>query len=258
MEGAKRGFARGRVWPRRLLDARRYPLSRYRRGGASSETRFTKRTAALGSIDFPVSYGRRRHFIVARKQSAIFFRRWSARRFRRGGGFGAATVRPRTRLSRRGLRAFTERDGQESQRKTPPGCVSPPFVAEPRPRLDAPAPFPRNRRRRRRLRRESADDARASRAKTPTTRSSSRAAAVPRRRVAAGTSSRAYQPSTVSIPRLSAPPPARHGRTPRRCSPTAALRRSCPIRHRQVLLPGEGAGLPLARVVQARAAEPQV
>lgn len=125
-------------------------------------------------------YGRRRHFIVARKQSAIFFRRWSARRFRRGGGFGAATVRPRTRLSRRGLRAFTERDGQESQRKTPPGCVSPPFVAEPRPRLDAPAPFPRNRRRRRRLRRESADDARASRAKTPTTRSSSRAAAVPR------------------------------------------------------------------------------
>jgi AdoMet-dependent rRNA methyltransferase SPB1 len=104
-------------------------------------------------------YGRRRHFIVARKQSAIFFRRWSARRFRRGGGFGAATVRPRTRLSRRGLRAFTERDGQESQRKTPPGCVSPPFVAEPRPRLDAPAPFPRNRRRRRRLRRESADDA---------------------------------------------------------------------------------------------------
>ena len=169
-----------------------------------------------------------------------------------------ATVRPRTRLSRRGLRAFTERDGQESQRKTPPGCVSPPFVAEPRPRLDAPAPFPRNRRRRRRLRRESADDARASRAKTPTTRSSSRAAAVPRRRVAAGTSSRAYHPSTVSIPRLSAPPPARHGRTPRRCSPTAALRRSCPIRHRQVLLPGEGAGLPLARVVQARAAEPQV
>ena len=180
MEGAKRGFARGRVWPRRLLDARRYPLSRYRRGGASSETRFTKRTAALGSIDFPVSYGRRRHFIVARKQSAIFFRRWSARRFRRGGGFGAATVRPRTRLSRRGLRAFTERDGQESQRKTPPGCVSPPFVAEPRPRPDAPAPFPRDRRRRRRLRRESADDARASRAKTPTTRSSSRAAAVPR------------------------------------------------------------------------------
>ena len=159
MEGAKRGFARGRVWPRRLLDARRYPLSRYRRGGASSETRFTKRTAALGSIDFPVSYGRRRHFIVARKQSAIFFRRWSARRFRRGGGFGAATVRPRTRLSRRGLRAFTERDGQESQRKTPPGCVSPPFVAEPRPRPDAPAPFPRDRRRRRRLRRESADDA---------------------------------------------------------------------------------------------------
>ena len=189
---------------------------------------------------------------------SIFFRRWSARRFRRGGGFGAATVRPRTRLSRRGLRAFTERDGQESQRKTPPGCVSPPFVAEPRPRLDAPAPFPRNRRRRRRLRRESADDARASRAKTPTTRSSSRAAAVPRRRVAAGISSRAYHPSTVSIPRLSAPPPARHGRTPRRYSPTAALRRSCPIRHRQVLLPGEGAGLPLARVVQARAAEPQV
>ena len=79
-----------------------------------------------------------------------------------------------------------------------------------------------------------------------------------RDRVAAGTSSRAYHPSTVSIPRLSAPPPARHGRTPRRYSPTAALRRSCPIRHRQVLLPGEGAGLPLARVVQARAAEPQV
>ena len=179
VEGAKEGFARGRVWPRRLLDARRYPLSRYRRGDASSETRFTKRTAALGSIDFPIYDGRRRHFIVARKQSAIFFRQRSARRFRRGGGFGAATVRPRTRLSRRGLRAFTERDGQESQRKTPPGCVSPPFVAEPRPRLDAPAPFPRNRRRRRRLRRESADDARASRAKTPTTRSSSRAAAVP-------------------------------------------------------------------------------
>ena len=62
----------------------------------------------------------------------------------------------------------------------------------------------------------------------------------------------------VSFPRLSAPPPARHGRTPRRYSSTAALRHSCPIRHRQVLLPGEGAGLPLARVVQARAAEPQV
>ena len=255
MEGAKRGFARGRVWPRRLLDARRYPLSRYRREGARRPRLASRSEPPLSEASI---YGRRRHFIVARKQSAIFFRRWSARRFRRGGGFGAATVRPRTRLSRRGLRAFTERDGQESQRKTPPGCVSPPFVAEPRPRLDAPAPFPRDRRRRRRLRRESADDARASRAKTPTTRSSSRAAAVPRRRVAAGTSSRAYHPSTVSIPRLSAPPPARHGRTPRRYSPTAALRRSCPIRHRQVLLPGEGAGLPLARVVQARAAEPQV
>ena len=156
-------------------------------------------------------YGRRRHFIVARKQSAIFFRRWSARRFRRGGGFGAATVRPRTRLSRRGLRAFTERDGQESQRKTPPGCVSPPFVAEPRPRLDAPAPFPRNRRRRRRLRRESADDARASRAKTPTTRSSSRAAAVPRRRVAVETfrSSR-FVPS----PLRASPRPPRPNATP--------------------------------------------
>lgn len=132
-------------------------------------------------------YGRRRHFIVARKQSAIFFRRWSARRFRRGGGFGAATVRPRTRLSRRGLRAFTERDGQESQRKTPPGCVSPPFVAEPRPRLDAPAPFPRNRRRRRRLSGDDAPTTRATTSEQPErrVRYKTRPRSFPRRRVSA-------------------------------------------------------------------------
>jgi len=256
VEGAKRGFARGRVWPRRLLDARRYPLSRYRRGGASSETRFTKRTAALGSIDFPVSYGRRRHFINARKQSAIFFRRWSARRFRRGGGFGAATVRPRTRLSRRGLRAFTERDGQESQRKTPPGCVSPPFVAEPRPRLDAPAPFPRNRRRRRRL---SGDDAPTTRA-TTSEQPERRVRYKPRPRsrdIASRRRPRARLGDCLSRPRrervtMSAPRrPSRRRRSPPPLFPSSQIRR-------QVLLPGEGAGLPLARVVQARAAEPQV
>lgn len=67
---------------------------------------------------------------------SVFFRqsaRTSRCASRCGGGIRAATVRPRTRLSRRGLRAFTERDGQESQRKTPPGCVSPALVAEPRP-----------------------------------------------------------------------------------------------------------------------------
>ena len=85
------------------------------------------------------------------------------------------------------------------------------------------------------------------------THSSSRAAAVPRRRVAVETfrSSR-FVPS----PLRASPRPPRPNATPilihRRSSS------SCPIRHRQVLLPGEGAGLPLARVVQARAAEPQV
>lgn len=257
MEGAKRGFARGRVWPRRLLDARRYPLSRYRRGGASSETRFTKRTAALGSIDFPVSYGRRRHFIVARKQSAIFFRRWSARRFRRGGGFGAATVRPRTRLSRRGLRAFTERDGQESQRKTPPGCVSPALVAEPRPAPRAIRRFlgtaaagadsrETMRRRRARRRANSLNDA------FVIKRGRGRS-----RDVASRRRSRARLGDCLSRPRrervtMSAPRrPSRRRRSPPPLFPSSQIRR-------QVLLPGEGAGLPLARVVQARAAEPQV
>ena len=124
--------ARGRVWPRRRLDvdAIRSP-SRSRRDDAS-ETRFNARNAALGAaVDFRV---------VSETDDwafqSVFFRqsaRTSAALPRCGGGIRAATVRPRTRLSRRGLRAFTERDGQESQRKTPPGCVSPALVAEPRP-----------------------------------------------------------------------------------------------------------------------------
>lgn len=103
MEGAKRGFARGRVWPRRLLDARRYPLSRYRRGGASSETRFTKRTAALGSIDFPHGARSRGNSSLRAhgKQSAIFFRQSGALA---ASGAAAALVPPLS-VRARGCRA---------------------------------------------------------------------------------------------------------------------------------------------------------
>ena len=99
----------------------------------ASETRFNARNAALGAaVDFRV--------VSETHSCGLFSLSFSGNRRGRaaalprcGGGIRAATVRPRTRLSRRGLRAFTERDGQESQRKTPPGCVSPALVAEPRP-----------------------------------------------------------------------------------------------------------------------------
>ena len=174
-----------------------------------------------------------------------------------GGGIRAATVRPRTRLSRRGLRAFTERDGQESQRKTPPGCVSPALVAEPRPAPRAIRRFlgtaaagadsrETMRRRRARRRANSLNDA------FVIKRGRGRS-----RDVASRRRSRARLGDCLSRPRrervtMSAPRrPSRRRRSPPPLFPSSQIRR-------QVLLPGEGAGLPLARVVQARAAEPQV
>lgn len=81
------------------------------------------------------------------------------------------------------------------------------------------------------------------------------AVAFPRRRVSASIA-RASRRLSLS-PSTRARHPARHG-SPRDAD--AHHRRSFlrPESRRQVLLPGEGAGLPLARVVQARAAEPQV
>lgn len=132
-------------------------------------------------------------------RKSIFFRRWRLA----ASGAAAALVRhcrPRTRLSRRGLRAFTERDGQESQRKTPPGCVSPPL---------SPNRAPARMRPRRFL--GTAAAGADSEEKAPTTRSSSRAAAVPRRRVAVETfrSSR-FVPS----PLRASPRPPRPNATP--------------------------------------------
>lgn len=122
------------------------------------------RTAALGGIDFfraPWLWSASLQGV--QKSSKLSTRTSRAARcfaFACGGGIRAATVRPRTRLSRRGLRAFTELDGQESQRKTPPGCVFPPFISgpPPAPRAGAassepPPPAPTRGR-------ESADDAR--------------------------------------------------------------------------------------------------
>ena len=256
VEGAKRGFARGRVWPRRLLDARRYPLSRYRREGARRPRLASRSEPPLSEASIFPSVTRQ--FInVARKQSATFVKRYFF-------GAGGSPLQARRRLwcatvvRARGCRAgVSARSPSEmgkkakgkhrlgacplpsSPNRAPPGCAravsSGPPPPAPTPKRKAPMTrAPPERRRRRRVRHP----------------------ARLRSRDAVSRWKRFDHP--VSFPRLSAPPPARHGRTPRRYSSTAALRHSCPIRHRQVLLPGEGAGLPLARVVQARAAEPQV
>ena len=239
MEGAKRGFARGRVWPRRLLDARRYPLSRYRRGGASSETRFTKRTAALGSIDLRTTEAFHRcaqtvcYFFSALERSPLQARRRLWCRHCPSAHAAVAPGSPRVHRARWARKpkentAWVRVPSLRRRTAPPPGCACAVSSGPP-----PPAPTPKRKRRRR-----------------------VRHPARLRSRDAVSRWKRFDHP--VSFPRLSAPPPARHGRTPRRYSSTAALRHSCPIRHRQVLLPGEGAGLPLARVVQARAAEPQV
>ena len=237
------------------LDAIRSP-SRSRRDDAS-ETRFNARNAALGAaVDFRV--------VSETHSCGLFSLSFSGNRRGRaaalprcGGGIRAATVRPRTRLSRRGLRAFTERDGQESQRKTPPGCVSPALVAEPRPAPRAIRRFlgtaaagadsrETMRRRRARRRANSLNDA------FVIKRGRGRS-----RDVASRRRSRARLGDCLSRPRrervtMSAPRrPSRRRRSPPPLFPSSQIRR-------QVLLPGEGAGLPLARVVQARAAEPQV
>jgi hypothetical protein len=249
--------ARGRVWPRRRLDARRYPLT-FSVPPRTTRPRLvsTARNAALGAaVDFRV--------VSETHSCGLFSLSFSGNRRGRaaalprcGGGIRAATVRPRTRLSRRGLRAFTERDGQESQRKTPPGCVSPALVAEPRPAPRAIRRFlgtaaagadsrETMRRRRARRRANSLNDAFViKRGRVPAT---SRLG-VDRARVGGDCLSRPRRERvTMSAPRR----PSRRRRSPPPLFPSSQIRR-------QVLLPGEGAGLPLARVVQARAAEPQV
>lgn len=249
--------ARGRVWPRRRLDARRYPLTFSvppRRRVRDSFQRAKRRSRSCRR------FSRRVGDSLVWAFQSVFFRqsaRTSAALPRCGGGIRAATVRPRTRLSRRGLRAFTERDGQESQRKTPPGCVSPALVAEPRPAPRAIRRFlgtaaagadsrETMRRRRARRRANSLNDA------FVIKRGRGRS-----RDVASRRRSRARLGDCLSRPRrervtMSAPRrPSRRRRSPPPLFPSSQIRR-------QVLLPGEGAGLPLARVVQARAAEPQV
>ena len=241
MEGAKEGFARGRVWPRRILDARR----------ASSLSGLEKARVVRDSLHEANRRSRKHRFSrhdvdeaihQQRAQTVCYFRKKVARARWRLAASGAAAAlvrrcRPRTRLSRRGLRAFTERDGQESQRKTPPGCVSPPFVAEPRPRPDAPAPFPRpTARARRRARSEE---------KAPTTRSSSRAfcgpatpcrggnvSIIPFRSLALRASPRPPRPNATPIAsstaalRAVSDPPQTSSTTWRRSRATARARRS--------------------------------
>jgi hypothetical protein len=264
---AERGGGEGGVGARArpgvaATTSRRSTLSAHLLGpaddrGDASETRFTARNAALGAaVDFRV--------VSETHSCGLFSLSFSGNRRGRaaalprcGGGIRAATVRPRTRLSRRGLRAFTERDGQESQRKTPPGCVSPALVAEPRPAPRAIRRFlgtaaagadsrETMRRRRARRRANSLNDA------FVIKRGRGRS-----RDVASRRRSRARLGDCLSRPRrervtMSAPRrPSRRRRSPPPLFPSSQIRR-------QVLLPGEGAGLPLARVVQARAAEPQV
>jgi hypothetical protein len=248
--------ARGRVWPRRRLDARRYPLTfsvpprrRVRDSFQRAKRRSRKRRFSRRVGDRRVGFSVCLFPAIGAPRAAALPRC--------GGGIRAATVRPRTRLSRRGLRAFTERDGQESQRKTPPGCVSPALVAEPRPAPRAIRRFlgtaaagadsrETMRRRRARRRANSLNDA------FVIKRGRGRS-----RDVASRRRSRARLGDCLSRPRrervtMSAPRrPSRRRRSPPPLFPSSQIRR-------QVLLPGEGAGLPLARVVQARATEPQV
>ena len=254
MEGAKRGFARGRVWPRRLLDARRYPLSRYRREGARRPRLASRSEPPLSEASIFPSRTDDGGISSLRANSLLFFFGAGALA---ASGAAAALVPPlsvRARGCRAGVSARSPSEmGKKAKGKHRLGACPLPSSPNRAPAWMRPRRFlgtaaagadseekapmtraPPERRRRRRVRHP----------------------ARLRSRDAVSRWKRFDHP--VSFPRLSAPPPARHGRTPRRYSSTAALRHSCPIRHRQVLLPGEGAGLPLARVVQARAAEPQV
>jgi hypothetical protein len=250
--------ARGRVWPRRRLDARRYPLTFSVPPRTTRPRLVSLRETPLSEL--PSIFASCRRLTRVGFSVCLFPAIGAARAAalpRCGGGIRAATVRPRTRLSRRGLRAFTERDGQESQRKTPPGCVSPALVAEPRPAPRAIRRFlgtaaagadsrETMRRRRARRRANSLNDA------FVIKRGRGRS-----RDVASRRRSRARLGDCLSRPRrervtMSAPRrPSRRRRSPPPLFPSSQIRR-------QVLLPGEGAGLPLARVVQARATEPQV
>jgi hypothetical protein len=183
VEGAKRGFARGRVWPRRLLDARRYPLSRYRRGGASSETRFTKRTAALGSIDLRTTEAFHRcaqtvcYFFSALERSPLQARR---RLWCRHCPSAHAAVAPG---SPRVHRARWARKPKENTAWVRVPC--PRRRTAPRPSRHP--PFPRNRRRRRRLSGDDAPTTRATTSEQPErrVRYKTRPRSFPRRRVSA-------------------------------------------------------------------------
>jgi hypothetical protein len=255
--------ARGRVWPRRRLDvdAIRSP-SRSRRDDAS-ETRFTARNAALGNVDFRVVSGVGDWTFCRCETCGLFSQPFSGNR--RSPSRCASALRRRHSCrhcpsahaavapgSPRVHRARWARKPKENTAWVRVPC--PRRRTAPRPSRHP--PFPRNRRRRRRL---SGDDAPTTRA-TTSEQPERRVRYKPRPRsrdIASRRRPRARLGDCLSRPRrervtMSAPRrPSRRRRSPPPLFPSSQIRR-------QVLLPGEGAGLPLARVVQARAAEPQV
>ena len=248
--------ARGRVWPRRRLDvdAIRSP-SRSRRDDAS-ETRFNARNAALGAaVDFRVvseTDNERWAF------QSVFFRqsalpeplRFALRRRHscRHCPSAHAAVAPG---SPRVHRARWARKPKENTAWVRVPC--PRRRTAPRPSRHP--PFPRNRRRRRRLSGDDAPTTRATTSEQPERRVRGKRGRVPatsrlgvdRARVSETVSLALDASASPRAPRR----PSRRRRSPPPLFPSSQIRR-------QVLLPGEGAGLPLARVVQARAAEPQV
>jgi hypothetical protein len=248
--------ARGRVWPRRRLDARRYPLTfsvpprrRVRdsfhcaKRRSRSCRRFSRRVGdslvwAFQSVFF------RQSARTSRCASAL--RRRHSCRHCPSAHAAVAPGSPRVH------RARWARKPKENTAWVRVPC--PRRRTAPRPSRHP--PFPRNRRRRRRL---SGDDAPTTRA-TTSEQPERRVRYKPRPRsrdVASRRRSRARLGDCLSRPRrervtMSAPRrPSRRRRSPPPLFPSSQIRR-------QVLLPGEGAGLPLARVVQARATEPQV
>ena len=247
--------ARGRVWPRRRLDARRYPLTFSvppRRRVRDSFQRAKRRSRSCRRFSRRVG-DRRLGFSVclfpaigADERCASALRRRHSCRHCPSAHAAVAPGSPRVH------RARWARKPKENTAWVRVPC--PRRRTAPRPSRHP--PFPRNRRRRRRL---SGDDAPTTRA-TTSEQPERRVRYKPRPRsrdIASRRRSRARLGDRLSRPRrervtMSAPRrPSRRRRSPPPLFPSSQIRR-------QVLLPGEGAGLPLARVVQARAAEPQV
>jgi len=260
--GRGRRCARGRVWPRRRLDvdAIRSP-SRSRRDDAS-ETRFTARNAALGNVDFRVVSGVGDWTFCRCETCGLFSQPFSGNR--RSPSRCASALRRRHSCrhcpsahaavapgSPRVHRARWARKPKENTAWVRVPC--PRRRTAPRPSRHP--PFPRNRRRRRRLSGDDAPTTRATTSEQPERRVRGKRGRVPatsrlgvdRARVSETVSLALDASASPRAPRR----PSRRRRSPPPLFPSSQIRR-------QVLLPGEGAGLPLARVVQARAAEPQV